>query len=65
MIPVQYRPRHNPGCTCVVCWTNDFHREMTLRNESRATRCCQILANPEAALPVQSNFFMQLDEVSQ
>lgn len=67
-----YKIRHPNGCACVVCWCDDFHKRMQARNEARAARCRQVLANPEIALtpapdifPVQVSFFAQLDEVSQ
>lgn len=70
MIPIQYRARHIPGCACVVCWTNAFHLQMTQRNEQRAERTRQILANPRRAMeqipaPEQIHFLTILDEVSQ
>ena len=65
MIPAQYRPRHVSGCACVVCWTNLFHREMTLRNDARAERCRLVLQNPQLAEPAQTNLFSVLDEVTQ
>jgi len=66
MIPAKYRPRHEPDCACPVCWTNQFHAEMTLRNEARAERCRQIIADPRAALVTeQSSMFTVFDEVSQ
>lgn len=62
----RYKPRHEPGCACVVCWCAAFHKQMHARNESRAERCRQLLANPETALtPAQGNLFAQLDEVAQ
>lgn len=62
----RYKPRHEPGCACVVCWCAAFHKQMHDRNEARAERCRRLLANPETALtPAQGNFFAQLDEVAQ
>ena len=62
----RYKPRHEPGCTCSVCWTHQFYSAMHARNEARAERCRQLLTNPETALtPAQGNFFAQLDEVAQ
>ena len=65
MIPTHYRPRHNPGCACVVCWTNAFHLEMTQRNEARAERCRELITNAQVALPQQSSMFTVFDEVIQ
>lgn len=64
-----YNFKHPSGCECVVCWCAAFHKQMHDRNEARAERCRQLLANPETALiqpaPAQGNFFAQLDEVAQ
>ncbi|MEH6539416.1 hypothetical protein [Halopseudomonas sp.] len=67
-----YDLKHPSACECVVCWSAEFHRQMTERNETRASRCRAVLANPELALtpapelsPVQVSFFAQLDEVAQ
>lgn len=65
MIPAKYRPVHQPDCACIVCWTNAFHAEMTARNEQRHQRCHQILSNPLASMPEQTNLFALFDEVSQ
>lgn len=66
MVPAKYRPRHEPDCACPVCWTNQFHAEMTRRNEVRAERCRQIIADPRVALmPEQSSMFTVFDEVAQ
>jgi hypothetical protein len=67
-----YNFKHPSGCECVVCWSAEFHRQMTERNETRSARSRAVLANPELALtpppelaPVQVSFFAQLDEVAQ
>lgn len=65
MIPAKYRPRHLPDCGCAVCWTNQFHAEITRRNEARAERCRQIIADPRVAVPRQSSMFTLFDEVTQ
>jgi len=61
----RYKPKHEPGCACVVCWTAAFCDRMHERNDARQKRCDEILANPEVALqPVQTDFLSSLDEVT-
>jgi len=42
----RYKPKHEPGCDCSVCWTHQFCNEMHARNDARQKRCHEILNNP-------------------
>lgn len=42
----RYKPKHEPGCECSVCWTHKFCNEMHARNDARQKRCHEILNNP-------------------
>lgn len=42
----RYKPKHEPGCECSVCWTHQFCNEMHARNDARQKRCHEILNNP-------------------
>lgn len=46
MIPAKYRPRHESGCACSVCWTAQFCADMNQRNEERYQRSKQITEKP-------------------
>ncbi len=46
MIPAKYRPKHDTGCECSVCWTAAFCAEMTQRNEERHQRSYEVLNKP-------------------
>ena len=50
-----YKPRHEPGCRCVVCTTAEFVATMRSRSEIRQKRVHEILNNPFGTRPDSGN----------
>ena len=46
MISAKYRPKHDAGCQCTVCWTATFCTDMHQRNEERHRRSKQVFEKP-------------------